>query len=497
MGVAVPGQEILARSSVVLTDDGVELRFTAGLPAQGRRILAREAETMLFRAVPKLVQEALVEGAQRVDVLRRHLDVAEDGDALRRLLPTRGLVAFVADGAVLPRESGVNDGPLSSGAVPFESPESLRVSVTLPNCGEVAGMGIASGITLIVGGGYHGKSTLLNALEWGVYDHVPGDGRELVVTDGGAVKIRAEDGRRVEGVDLTPFIRDLPGGADPSCFRTDNASGSTSQAANIVEALEQDASVLLLDEDTSATNLMIRDARMQALIEHDGEPITPFLDRVQSLSRDAGVSTILVLGGCGDYFDVADVIVRMAAFRAVDVTGEAKKIAAELSTGRRVEAEASCQWREHPGCVDTGSLNPSRGRREVSVRSHALRSVTYGDSEVDMTLVAQVVDDAQMRAIGQAMEAFRVSAGSGSTMAEVISGLMDRLHEQGLSVLGGEMTGDMAEFRRFELSAALNRLRTLRTHRVGGELGRGVGKLEKLGRGAGEGRGAACGGEIG
>src|SRR5690606_6178929 len=298
-----PGQEILERTAVVVTSERVEVRFVAGLPAAGRRILGEEAIHLLCEEIPALVEQVLTVG--RVELVGRgpregprwslqtHLDTVEDQQVLREALAERGLIAFVADGAILPRESGVSDRPLQGPrVVPFRAPDSLAVTLETPHRGPVRGMGIPRGVTLIVGGGYHGKSTLLRALSRGIYNHVPGDGREGVVTDPLAVKVRAEDGRRIEQVDISPFINNLPFGADYRRFSTDEASGSTSQAAAIVEALELGARVLLMDEDTSATNFMIRDRRMQALVTRDREPITPFIDRVRSLYRDLGVSTI-------------------------------------------------------------------------------------------------------------------------------------------------------------------------------------------------------------
>src|SRR5690606_11754769 len=277
----------------------------------------------------------------------RFADTVEDSAALRAALPGLGLVAFVADGSVLPRASGVSDRPMDGAAVPFASPEELRTTVSLPHAGEVSGMGVPEGVTLIVGGGFHGKSTLLHALERGVYDHIPGDGRELVVTRADAVKIRAEEGRRVVRTDVSAFVRNLPTGADTSDFTTDNASGSTSQAANIAEALEAGTSVLLVDEDTTATNLMVRDERMQRLVHGDREPLIPSVDLVRPLHRLHGVSTVLVMGASGDYFDVADHVVMLDAYRARDVTGQARALArprrdADLSApARRVVDPAS------------------------------------------------------------------------------------------------------------------------------------------------------------
>lgn len=338
IAMALPGQEILERTAIIVTADYVEARFVCGLPAKGRRILGRQAAAMLCEDIPEIVSAALCHQNLNTLRLKQHLDTAEDADFLRHQLTTLGLVAFVADGAVLPRRSGVDHRPLNAEkAVPFRSPDSLRVTVNLPHAGQITGMGLPKGVTLIIGGGYHGKSTLLAALEQGVYTHIPSDGRHQTVTQVSAVKIRAEDGRRVEGVDLRPFINNLPDGQNTATFRTDNASGSTSQAANIMEALEIESQLLLLDEDTCATNLMIRDVRMQTLVERSGEPITPFLDRVRQLADEKDISSILVLGGSGDYFDVADTVIRMDAYRAYEVTTEAKSIAAQYPTGRQIE----------------------------------------------------------------------------------------------------------------------------------------------------------------
>jgi len=458
-----PGQEILDRSAVIITDDYVEARFVAGLPAQGRRILGRQAAQMLCEDVPRLVEASLKYASLNRQQLITHLDAAEDADALRAQLPGLGLVAFVADGSRLPRRSGVDDRPLQSDkVVPFRSPTSLQVEVRLPHAGCLTGMGIPSGVTLIVGGGYHGKSTLLAALERGVYNHLPGDGRELVVTDPTAAKIRAEDGRRVEGVDLRPFINNLPNGSDAAAFRTDNASGSTSQAANIIEALEVGARLLLLDEDTCATNLMIRDARMQALVEKSGEPITPFVDRVRQLSNELKVSTILVLGGSGDYFDVADTIIRMDAYVPQDVTAKAKTIAAQYPTGRKVESVGD--WPAlKPRLPLAESLDPSKGRREVSIKGRALRAVLFGTEEIDVTAVEQLVDEGQVRAIGQALNLARERFMDGRRdVAEVTAAVMAEIAQHGLDALDARLTGDYAAFRPYEFAAALNRLRTLR-----------------------------------
>ncbi len=319
-----PSQKVLPRTAVVVAPDGIEARLAVGLPARGRTVDAAAARAVLLDELPTVVRRGLTPDGVDPEAARRHVEAVEAARHLRGLLPGLGLVAFVADGAILPRESGASDRPLRQGAVPFASPPELRVEVDLPNRGRVAGMGIPEGVTVVVGGGFHGKSTLLAALAWGVYDHAAGDGRELVVARADAVVIRAEDGRSVSGVDISAMIGELPGGKPTDDFSTPNASGSTSQAANIAEAIEVGTSLLLVDEDTSATNFMVRDERMRALVRK--EPIAPFIDLVRPLHRALGISTIVVVGGVGDYLDVADRVILMEDYRATDATDRAREV---------------------------------------------------------------------------------------------------------------------------------------------------------------------------
>lgn len=459
-----PGQEVLERTSMrVDADGGVEARFRIGLPARGRTILGRQAATLLARAVPRAVERALLFASLDGAALRRHVEVVEDARALRGQLMARGLVAFVADGSYLPRRSGVDDRPLPfDRAVPFRSPDSLRITLEAPHAGAVTGMGVPAGVTLIVGGGFHGKSTLLHAIERGVYDHIPGDGRERVVTVPGAVKVRAEDGRSVAGTDISNFIGELPGGQDTRHFVTANASGSTSQAAAIVEALEVGATCLLLDEDTSATNLMIRDARMQMLVPDEYEPILPYIDRARELASEQGISTILVLGGSGDYLDVADTVIAMHEFLPEDVTTRARQVAREYPTDRR---RSGRPWRPiAPRVPLPASLDPSRGRRAVTVKARTEERVLFGAEEVELSAVEQLVEAAQSRAIGQALAWARGRAIDGRrTVAEAAVEIMAVLEREGLDAVQAELTGELAAFRIFELAAFLSRVRSLET----------------------------------
>jgi predicted ABC-class ATPase len=459
-----PGQKVMAQTALLVDDaGGLEARFTVGLPARGRRIAGREAVALFCDDVVQVVRASLLAQAHDDDAIERHAAANEDADALRSALADRALIAFVADGARLPRRSGIDDRPLEGDdVVPFRSPQSMRVTLQTPNAGDVTGMGIAEGVTLVVGGGFHGKSTLLRALEGGVYNHRPDDGRERVVTGWDAVKVRAEDGRSISGVDISSFIDDLPFGRDTRAFTTPNASGSTSQAAAIAEALEVGATTLLVDEDTSATNFMIRDRRMQELVPGAGEPITPFVDRVRDLHERCGVSSVLVIGGSGDYLDVADRVIRMADYLPMDVTDAARRVATELPTGR-LQGSASAFEPPPPRRIDPASVNASSGRRSVYVRVPDGRTLLFGEETVDLVAVEQLVSRAQTRAVGQALVLLGTAplARSGS-LSEALDALEARVAEQGLDALDERLVGDLAAFRRYEVAAALNRLRSLR-----------------------------------
>ncbi|KAA3655693.1 MAG: ATPase [Chloroflexi bacterium] len=463
IAIDAPGQELLERTAMQVTAEFVEAQFAVGLPAQGRRVLGRAAAGMLCDDLPRIVETALHHQNNRVDMIGRYTAVSEDADTLRKQLAARGLIAFIANGAVLPRRSGVDERPLQTNSVvTWQSPPEMEVSFELPNAGKVTGTGIPIGVTLIVGGGFHGKSTLLNALEQGIYSHKPDDGRELVVTVPDAVKIRAEDGRRVTGVDISPFINNLPFGQDTTAFSSDNASGSTSQAANIMEALELGSSLLLIDEDTAATNFMIRDRRMQALIAKEKEPITPFIDRVKQLHTEHGVSTILVIGGSGDYFDVADRVIGMEAYRASDLTYEAKAIAESLRTERQTEGGA--QFGVVNGRIpNPRSLNPRKGRRDVSIKTRGWDTILFGEETIDLSALSQLMDSSQTRAIADAIFYARMQYMDGKRpLRNILDLVMADVEEQGLGVINGRSGNDYATFRKFELGAALNRLRSLK-----------------------------------
>lgn len=460
-----PGQEVLKRSAAVLHRDGViELRITVGLPAAGRRILGREAAGLLLddlAAAAEALREADLEPG-----LHRCVQCLRVQRQLRAGLAAAGLVAFVADGAVLPRESGVGAGPLS-GAVPFESPAGMRVALST-EAGTVEGMGIKAGVTVIAGGGFHGKSTLLHAIQTGHLDHVPGDGRERVVALADTVKVRAEDGRCVHSVDVSPFLGVLPGGRSTRPLSTADASGSTSQAAAVVEAIQSGARLLLFDEDSCATNLMVRDPRMEQLLAAvppplggvPAEPIQPLLHHVRALVEDLDVSSILVIGGVGDYLAVADEVLVMSSFRAVQATQAARAVAGPPPA----PAGGTSALRERE--VERASLRPTgKGR----IRAREGGRVEHGEELLDLTAVDQVFSASQCATIAHALRTLAAQPGPAWLTVGALADELDALlADRGLDALSPFETpiGALVEIRRHELAAALARLRTVRARPV-------------------------------
>ena len=307
------GPEMLVRNSLWIDNGELRACLQVKLPGDGRKIQAELAAEILTMVLPDLVSAGLYYSKSDEVFLQEHYRVLAERKEILSQLDARGLCAFVPDGAVLPRASGLSEMPLE-GAVPFVAPEEM--AVTLNVCGrDIRGMGIPKGVTVITGGAFHGKSTLLQALTRSVYPHIPGDGREGIVIDESALRVGVEDGRSVRGTDLSHFVRDLPGGVSTKDFNTLSASGSTSEAANLLEAMEAGSRTFLIDEDSSAVNFLIRDVRVRKLLGDDREPLIPLTDRIREISAQ-GYSFILVAGACGDYLDLADNIVIMANYKA-------------------------------------------------------------------------------------------------------------------------------------------------------------------------------------
>jgi predicted ABC-class ATPase len=457
--IAEPGQEIFDRTSVEVDKTHIEARIFLGLPASGRTIRADIAIRMIFEELPEIVKSSLFASELNMEKIYHHLNTAEDSEYLRNWLSTKNLVAFIADDSILPRMSGVDPHPLESDQlVRFQSPESLRVTINLPNAGTISGLGIPKGVTLLVGGGYHGKSTLLQALEQGVYNHIAGDGREFCVSLPETVKVRAHSGRYVVNTDISPFIQNIPQQQDTKSFSSPNASGSTSQAAFISEAIEAGTKVLLMDEDTCATNFLIRDRRMQQLVKKEHEPITAFIDKIQQLHDQHDISTILVLGGSGDYLGVADHIIQMIEYIPHDVTKKAKEIVKENPSHREHEGEDRFNLPGHR-IPHSDALNPSNEHGHRRVYAPNPHELVYGRMKVDLNDVEQLLETAQTKAIGFAIEYGKKYMNGKATLKEVLEKVMSDIGQHGLDVLDKKCTGDLAAFRGLEFAAVLNRMR--------------------------------------
>lgn len=461
MSVSRPGQEVLERSACQIEErtGDIVLRMEIGFPANGRTVNARELEKILFQFLPDCVGNGLYFKALNQKAVIENADLAEDQEYIRNQLTKLGLVAFVANGSVLPRESGVSGRPMKD-ALRFLSPASMEVSMELPHHGIIKGMGIKKGITLIVGGGYHGKSTLLKALEAGVYNHIAGDGREYVITDNTAMKIRAEDGRSIRDVDISMFIRDLPNGKDTVSFYTEDASGSTSQAANVVEAMEAGTKTFLIDEDTSATNFMIRDELMQSVVSRDAEPIVPFIDRVEELYEKDGISTVLVAGSSGSYFHKADCIIQMKRYEPVEITEYAKEKAMQFPLPAQSILPA-----EKPDF--DRKVKPNRKLIEdgrLKIKTMGKDSISIGHDVIDVRYMEQLVDGEQLAALGYFLKYAQYHLFDGrKTMQETVAQLCNIIEKKGMEEIieSSYIPCGLAMPRKQEIFACMNRYRKL------------------------------------
>lgn len=485
------GQEVLERTACEVKEQSIIARFFVGFPANGRTINAIELEKILFDYLPICIENAFFYRNLNKKEVENVIFLAEDQNYIREELKKRKMAAFVADGAILPRESGVSKRPMKN-ATPFSSPERLRIAMELPHRGKITGMGIKEGITLIVGGGYHGKSTLLTALDTGVYNHIMGDGREYVITDETALKLRSEDGRFVKDVDISLFINDLPNKKDTKSFSTEDASGSTSQAAGIVEGIEAGARVFLLDEDTSATNFMVRDTFMQEVIAREKEPITPFIERAGQLYEEAGISTILVAGSSGAFFHIAHTVIQMDHYIPVDITERVKGLCKKYplpdmssssskhfsfvmpyltSESHRIMTRAKsvksfgerARERGEEGRERAGMREKKEKREErLKVKVHGKDGFSIGKKEVDLRYIEQLVDIEQTASLGIVLKyALEQIVDEKKTISQIITYMEKELEKKGLEFFaeGGHIPCGYAMPRVQEIYSCFNRYR--------------------------------------
>lgn len=452
VSIALTGQTVMDSTSVLFTDEGIELRFRVNLPAEGRSVLGKKTNNILTFHLPKFIRRATLERELDKEALVHHCQIVEDQEFIRSKLDEYNLLAFVGNGSVLPRVAGNCDLPMKD-AVALTAPESLQVTIATPNQGEITGLGIRKGITLIVGGGFHGKSTLLNAIERSIYNHIPGDGRERIVTNLNAMKIRAEDGRCVHSLNLSNYINHLPMQRDTEDFTTQDASGSTSQAAWLQESIEAGVQGILIDEDTSATNFMIRDERMQALVSKGDEPITPLVDRIGQLRDELEVSTVIVMGGSGDYLDVADTVIQMHDYQAVDVTEKARQVVEQHPTERNNECESELST-FRPRSLNRAALQKILADGKFRVSAKGVDALRFGKEFTNLSALEQLESSSEINAIGWLWFQLAQLPGWSNNPAKEIQQMLEGDWSKNMP-----NQGDLAKPRTIDAMAALNRMR--------------------------------------
>lgn len=425
------GQEVLERIAVVFEkNDDLTVRLIVGLPARGRTILGREFEKIIEKDIPELIREVFVYQNLEQKKIEKSIHLAVDQKVMRETIKEKGYVAFIANGSILPRENGISQKPLKA-AIPFKSPKTMEIELELPYYGIIKGMGIKKGVTLIAGGGYHGKSTLLQAIQLGVYNHIAGDGREYVITDDTALKIRAEDGRYIRNCDISLFINHLPNGKDTTNFSTENASGSTSQAANIIEGIASNSHTFLIDEDTSATNFMIRDTLMSKLIKEEEEPITPFIQRIRGIYEKLGISTIIVIGSSGTYLSKADTVIQMREYEAYDITEKAKVISKEFAESvedKNIECKPKT---EH--CIQISNIkNTEKG---IKIKTIGTDSLIIDKETIDVRYQEQIISNEQLIGIGYFLKKILESNNQKIEVYKELDRLYEKIENEGMMAI--------------------------------------------------------------
>ena len=473
--VETPGPEMLVRNALWVDNGTLRASLAVHLPGEGRKIQAELAAEILTMTLPDLLSASLYRTPENQAGIEKSFQTLETRRAILEELPKRGLVAFVPDGAVLPRESGLSERPLS-GAVPFKTPEELAVTFDIGGK-MLRGMGIPKGVTIITGGAYHGKSTLLEALVRSVYPHVPGDGREGIVVEESAFRVGVEDGRYVRGTDLSCMVRDLPGGVSTKSFSTEKASGSTSEAANLLEAMEMGSKTFLIDEDSSAVNFLIRDRRVRALLGDDREPLIPLTDRIRSFV-DMGFSFILVAGACGDFLSLADNIVVMAEYKAEYAKAEAVTLEADCSDGAlksavTLEARSADRVHKLPDSISLPAprifeefvkpllpkVRPASAvERQVKVKLNGDSLLQVGQLTADISRAGLLVDKSQK--LGTGYLALNLCQNpEGLPLREMADKLCEKIRNVGFRNLPQGMSRYMSLPRAVDVVAALLRMR--------------------------------------
>ncbi len=445
-----PGREMLETSSVVIDNGLIEVRFSIDLPNDKGRIPGPALSELLMRRLPRVVRGSIFFKNFESEKLTEWIETYQDATALRKGLDAAGLVAFIADGSV-PAGIRKEDDTRKS----FRSPQELSVTLDVPNRGTIRGMGIPKGVTIIAGGLNSGKELLLQAISAGVYNHVPGDGREFIVSAADTMFVQAEDGRRIENVDISPFISGKFNHEKTSSYRIKRATMLDSQAAAVMEALEIGSSLLLIDENTSAPALLQNDTRMKGLLEAENT-ISSLPEILPALSKSIGVSSIVSLSASGDFLDVADTVILMKGGKVLDATAQAKEGANASVSGEEINIK-----RPRGRQPLRASLTPLENEKQ-KIRPQGVGYVQYGDEFIDMTRVPQLVSASQARGIARGLALLHRLLDRSRSLKDAVDEVMRRVETVGLDTLSNRCMGDLAVFRREELAAAVNRLKDVK-----------------------------------
>lgn len=303
---------IIRRNSIFLDEEKNELNYyiKVKLPLVNNKISAKSVLQYITKIT--LIIRNVIKNIDVYDYEEKKI-IYDNQLLIRKCLTENDYVCFIANNSILPRFNGTDQKDVN--AIPFKSPESFQIEIPLLNGEYIYGMGIKKGITSIIGGAFSGKSTLLNAIENGIYNHIKGDGREYCITDDTAVKVSAEDGRYISNLNISSFFTKslVP---DIENFNTLVASGSISQAANIIEAINGNSRLILIEEDSSATNFLIKDEIMREIINADAS--IPFTDRIKDIEK-IGLSVILVTGATSKFLEYSNQIIKFEKYICYDV----------------------------------------------------------------------------------------------------------------------------------------------------------------------------------
>jgi predicted ABC-class ATPase len=457
--IATPGQKILPRTSMLVSDEYIETHLAVRLPLRDELIDGEKLEDIFFEELQELVVSTLIYCNLDYDELSSFLDIMEDAGRIRQLLASQGLISFVGEGSLLKREPFTDDVDLFQ--APLMIDEKLKTSIDVPNAGTVSGLGIKDGITLIIGDEYSGRCDLIAAISAGIYNHVPGDGREFVASMPDTVYISEEPGRSVQKVDISPFvISEDEGFAE---FSSDAADGFESEAAALVENIEVGARILLFDESTSSPAFLAGDERIGGLIS-GGDPRTvPLAARARQLTEEIGAA--LVVAGnrnISAFIPVADTILLIEDYTVSDITEQAKalgiaEIKVEESTRGFQELADRKRW------VVPSSIDPSLGKEDAHIVAYEKQLLEFGRNLIDLSVIEQLADSDQTRTIGQVLYYLKLRYLGESNSLNSLLDYVDRdLSTEGLACLSPEFRSDLARPRRYEIAAALNRLPSFR-----------------------------------